>query len=152
MQRSTMDLWVGTLVAAGLAALFFLAFEVSGAATSRLGGETITVTAYFDNIGGLKVKAPIKSAGVLVGRVTDIRLDPTNYRALVTMELRKDVAFPRDTSASILTAGLLGEQYIGLEAGADEEVLRDGDRILLTQSAMVLERLVGQFLTQKTTE
>ncbi|WP_217125519.1 outer membrane lipid asymmetry maintenance protein MlaD [Hydrogenophilus thiooxidans] len=152
MERKSWDVWVGLFVLLGMAALFFLAFEVSSAATSRIDGETIRVVAYFDNIGGLKVKAPVKSAGVLVGRVTAIRLDPKNYRAEVTMELSKRIPFPKDSSASILTAGLLGEQYVGIEAGADLENLQDGDRIVLTQSAVVLEKLIGQFLVNKAAE
>jgi phospholipid/cholesterol/gamma-HCH transport system substrate-binding protein len=152
MERKSWDLWVGFFALLGIAALFFLAFEVSGAATSRVEGETIRVVAYFDNIGGLKVKAPVKSAGVLVGRVTAIRLDPQSYRAEVTMALTKAIPFPKDSSASILTAGLLGEQYIGIEAGADERNLEEGDRISLTQSAVVLEKLIGQFLVNKAAE
>ena len=152
MERKSWDVLVGLFVLLGVAALFFLAFEVSGAATSRIDGETIRVVAYFDNIGGLKVKAPVKSAGVLVGRVTAIRLDPKSYRAEVTMELSRNIPFPKDSSASILTAGLLGEQYVGIEAGADLENLQDGDRILLTQSAVVLEKLIGQFLINKAAE
>lgn len=152
MERKSWDVLVGLFVLLGVAALFFLAFEVSGAATSRIDGETIRVVAYFDNIGGLKVKAPVKSAGVLVGRVTAIRLDPKSYRPEVTMELSRNIPFPKDSSASILTAGLLGEQYVGIEAGADLENLQDGDRILLTQSAVVLEKLIGQFLVNKAAE
>ncbi|MCX7946110.1 MAG: outer membrane lipid asymmetry maintenance protein MlaD [Hydrogenophilus sp.] len=152
MANSRFDLWVGLFVVVGVAALFFLAFQVSGAASARVTGETIQVVAYFDNIGGLKVKAPVKSAGVLVGRVTAIRLDPSTYRAEVTMAISRAVPFPKDTSAAILTAGLLGEQYVGLEAGAESEMLQDGDRIAVTQSAVVLEKLVGQFLVQRSAE
>lgn len=152
MERKSWDVAVGLFVLLGVGALFFLAFQVSSAATSRVRGETIRVVAYFDNIGGLKVKAPVKSAGVLVGRVAAIRLDPASYRAEVTLELTKAIPFPKDTAASILTAGLLGEQYIGLEAGSDEANLADGDRIVMTQSAVVLEKLIGQFLTNKAAE
>jgi len=152
MVRNRWDVAVGLFVLLGIGALFFLAFQVSSSATVRLGGETIRVVALIDNIGGLKVKAPVKSAGVLVGRVAAIRLDPTSYRAEVTLELTKSIPFPKDTSAAILTAGLLGEQYIGLEAGSDERNLADGDRLLLTQSALVLEKLIGQFLTGKAAE
>ena len=148
MSRTALDLWVGIFVAIGFAALAFLAVKVgnfSGLNTS----ETYRIEAAFDNIGGLKVRAPVKSAGVLIGRVQAIRFDSDSYRALVQMEIDKRFEFPADSSASILTSGLLGEQYIGLDAGADIEPLKDGDRVLLTQSAVVLEKLIGQFLFDK---
>ena len=148
MSRTALDLWVGIFVAIGFAALAFLAVKVgnfSGLNTS----ETYRIEAPFDNIGGLKVRAPVKSAGVLIGRVQAIRFDSDSYRALVQMEIDKRFEFPADSSASILTSGLLGEQYIGLDAGADVEPLKDGDRVLLTQSAVVLEKLIGQFLFDK---
>jgi phospholipid/cholesterol/gamma-HCH transport system substrate-binding protein len=110
------------------------------------------VSAQFDNIGGLKVRAPVKSAGVLVGRVASIGFDAESYRAVVGLEIDSRYEFPSDTSAAILTSGLLGEQYIGLEAGADVEMLRDGDRVLLSQSAVVLEKLIGQFLFDRASE
>ena len=148
MSRTALDLWVGIFVAIGFAALAFLAVKVgnfSGLNTS----ETYRIEAAFDNIGGLKARAPVKSAGVLIGRVQAIRFDSASYRALVQMEIDKRFEFPADSSASILTSGLLGEQYIGLDAGADVEPLKDGDRVLLTQSAVVLEKLIGQFLFDK---
>ncbi len=148
MSRTALDLWVGIFVAIGFAALAFLAVKVgnfSGLNTS----ETYRIEAAFDNIGGLKARAPVKSAGVLIGRVQAIRFDSDSYRALVQMEIDKRFEFPADSSASILTSGLLGEQYIGLDAGADIEPLKDGDRVLLTQSAVVLEKLIGQFLFDK---
>ena len=148
MSRTALDLWVGIFVAIGFAALAFLAVKVgnfSGLNTS----ETYRIEAAFDNIGGLQARAPVKSAGVLIGRVQAIRFDSASYRALVQMEIDKRFEFPADSSASILTSGLLGEQYIGLDAGADVEPLKDGDRVLLTQSAVVLEKLIGQFLFDK---
>ncbi len=148
MSRTALDLWVGIFVAIGFAALVFLAMKVSNFSGLNA-SETYRIEAPFDNIGGLKVRAPVKSAGVLIGRVQSVRLDSKTYRAVVQMELDKRFQFPADSSASILTAGLLGEQYIGLEAGADVELLKEGDRVLLTQSAVVLEKLIGQFLFDK---
>ena len=145
MSRTALDLWVGIFVAIGFAALAFLAFKVANFSALNA-SETYRIEAPFDNIGGLKVRAPVKSAGVLIGRVQAIRFDNDSYRALVQMEIDKRFEFPADSSASILTSGLLGEQYIGLDAGADVEPLKDGDRGLLTQSAVVLEKLIGQFL------
>ena len=132
----------------GFVALLFLAFKVGNLGNER-NGATYTVEARFENIGGLKLKAPVKSAGVLVGRVTDIRLDGQKFQAVATLSLDKRYDFPKDTSASILTSGLLGEVYIGLEAGGDDKKLSQGDRILISQSAVVLERLIGQFLFSK---
>ncbi len=151
MNRSTLDLWVGLFVTLGIAALFFLAMKV-GNLSSEHQAQYIKVYAQFDNIGGLKTQAPVRSAGVLVGRVTQIKLDPTSFRAAVTLQLDTKYAFPKDTSASILTAGLLGEQYIGLDAGGDETPLKEGDPIKLTQSAIVIEKLIGQFLFNKAAE
>ncbi|HZV63229.1 MAG TPA: outer membrane lipid asymmetry maintenance protein MlaD, partial [Methylophilaceae bacterium] len=145
MERRTLDLWVGVFAAAGIAALLGLAMKVGNLTASNI-GETYTVTAAFENIGGLKPRAPIKSAGVVVGRIKQITFDTTRYEALVTMELDKRYAFPRDTFANIYTAGLLGEQYIGLEAGGEEEVLKNGDEITQTQDAVVLEKMISQFL------
>ncbi|MFN3988292.1 MAG: outer membrane lipid asymmetry maintenance protein MlaD [Rhodocyclaceae bacterium] len=145
MSRMTLDLWVGIFVALGFAALIFLAMRVanySGFDSS----SAYRVEAPFDNIGGLKVRAPVKSSGVLVGRVAGIRFDTEIYRAVVVLELDPRYPFPADTTAAILTSGLLGEQYVGLEAGADVEMLKDGSRVLITQSAVVLEKLIGQFL------
>lgn len=151
MERTTLDLWVGAFVVGGLIALTILAFKV-GNLGGYDGSETYSVYAEFDNIGGLKIKAPIKSSGVVVGRVTDIHFDNGKFRAQVEMHIGKQFQFPKDTSASILTSGLLGEQYIGLEAGGDEVNLKNGDKFKLTQSAMVLEQLIGQFLFSKASE
>ena len=151
MNRATIDLWVGIFVAAGLVALLFLALKVGNLA-SFSSGQTYQVYAKFANIGGLKIRAPIKSAGVVVGRVSDIRFDNESYDAIVTMTLESAYQFPRDTTAKILTSGLLGEQYIGLEAGGDGVMLKSGDRLRLTQSAVVLENLISQFLFSKAAE
>jgi phospholipid/cholesterol/gamma-HCH transport system substrate-binding protein len=145
MNRTTLDLWVGFFVAIGLASLLFLALKVGGVSVSG-SGETYALEARFGNIGGLKVRAPIKSAGVVVGRVSDIKFDPENYLALVTLDVDARYKFPRDTFATINTSGLLGEQYIGFEAGGDEEVLKAGESIKKTQDAMVLEKLISQFM------
>lgn len=151
MSRTTLDLWVGIFVALGCAALIFLAMKV-GNFTGLNGAQLYSVEAPFDNIGGLKVRAPVKSAGVLVGRVADIRFDAQTYRAVVRLDLDTRYAFPRDTIATILTSGLLGEQYVGLEPGADVDELKQGDRIQITQSAVVLEKLIGQFMFNKAAE
>jgi phospholipid/cholesterol/gamma-HCH transport system substrate-binding protein len=148
MKRATIDIWVGLFVALGAAALVFLSVQV--ASTNTLSGNaSYTVTARFEDLGGLKVQAPVKSAGVLVGRVTGIHFDSKTYQAVVTIVLNSDYKFPADTSAKILTAGLLGDQYIGLTPGADIEELADGGEIEITQSALVLEKLIGQFLYSK---
>ena len=151
MNRATIDLWVGVFVAAGFGALLFLALKV-GNLTAFTTGQTYQVQAKFANIGGLKLRAPVKSAGVVVGRVTDIRFDGESYQAIVTVDVDASYQFPRDTSAKILTSGLLGEQYIGLEAGGDGVMLKNGDRLRLTQSAVVLENLISQFLFNKAAE
>jgi phospholipid/cholesterol/gamma-HCH transport system substrate-binding protein len=148
MQKSRYDLWVGLFVLIGAAALLFLALK-AGNLLSISFEPTYTVTARFDNIGGLKPRAAIKSAGVVVGRVTAITFDDKSFQASVQMELQKGYAFPKDSSAKILTAGLLGEQYIGLEPGAEEKTLVAGDNISQTQSAVVLENLISQFLYSK---
>ncbi|OGA54758.1 MAG: outer membrane lipid asymmetry maintenance protein MlaD [Betaproteobacteria bacterium RIFCSPLOWO2_12_FULL_62_13] len=152
MERTVLDLWVGMFVAAGIAALLVLALKVGNASTTFNVGETYRVSAEFDNIGGLKVRAPVKSAGVVVGRVGEIQFDNERFRARVVMKIDQRYQFPRDTSASILTSGLLGEQYIGLEAGGDSENIKDGGGFKLTQSAVVLEKLIGQFLYNKAAE
>lgn len=152
MDRTLLDLWVGIFVAAGIAALFVLALKVGNASTTFQTGATYSVVAEFDNIGGLKVRAPVKSAGVVVGRVDDIQFDSKKFTARVVLNIDKRYEFPKDTSVSILTSGLLGEQYVGLEAGGDSEVLKDGDTVKLTQSAIVLEKLIGQFLYNKAAE
>lgn len=143
-----LDLWVGVFVVIGIGALFFLALRVGNFAGVDL-SDTYTVNARFDNIGGLKVRAPVKSAGVVVGRVDSINFDTHSYRAEVQFTIASRYEFPADTIASILTSGLLGEQYIGLDAGGDIDMLADGDMIQITQSAMVLEKLIGQFLFDK---
>ena len=145
MSRTTLDIWVGVFVLIGIGALLFLALRVGNLSASAI-GETYVVSAQFDNIGGLKVRAPVKSAGVVVGRVSEIRFDNDSFRAEVVMQVGQRFEFPRDTIGSILTSGLLGEQYIGLDAGADIETLKHGDRLQITQSAVVLEKLIGQFL------
>lgn len=145
MQRATLDLWVGIFVVAGLGALLFLALKV-GNMSGFDSGKSYTVTAEFENIGGLKPRAPIKSAGVVVGRVSDIRFDNSSYEAVVSLKLDERYKFPKDTSAAIMTSGLLGEQYVALEAGGEDKLLANGDRMKLTQGAVVLENLIGQFL------
>lgn len=151
MERSTMDLWVGIFVVAGIAALVMLAMKVGNLSTYNV-SESYQIQAYFDNIGGLKSKASIKSSGVLVGRVTAITLDTQRYKAKVTMSIDKRYQFPKDTIASINTAGLLGEQYIGLNPGGDADNLAAGGEIKKTQSAMVLEDLIGKFIYNKAEE
>jgi phospholipid/cholesterol/gamma-HCH transport system substrate-binding protein len=151
MKRTTLDLWVGIFVTAGVAALFILALKVGNASSVSV-SDGYRVIAEFDNIGGLKVRAPVKSAGVVVGRVEGIALDTRSFRANVTLRIDKHFPFPRDSSASILTAGLLGEQYVGMDGGGDEQNLADGDRIKITQSAIVLEKVIGQFLYGKAAE
>jgi phospholipid/cholesterol/gamma-HCH transport system substrate-binding protein len=151
MERTTVDLWVGVFVALGVAAMFGLALKVGNLTSSNL-GETYKVTAAFENIGGLKPRAPVKSAGVVIGRVDSIAFDGKDYEAKVTLKIDKRYQFPTDTFANIYTAGLLGEQYIGLEAGGEEAQLKEGDRITHTQDAVVLEKLISQFLYNKASE
>ena len=151
MNRKLMDLWVGVFVVAGFAAILFLALRVGNVSSANF-AETYQLNARFDNIGGLKVRGPVKSAGVVVGRVTGISFDPQTYEAVVTMTIDSRYRFPKDTFASILTAGLLGEHYIGLEAGGDEKMLQSGDAFAQTQSAVVLEKLIGQFMFNKASE
>lgn len=146
MKRSIIDLWVGIFVAIGLASVTFLALKVANL-TPQSNSNSYTLIAEFDNIGGLKVKAPVKSSGVVVGRVSNIELDTKRYVARATLTLEGQYHFSRDTSAEILTAGLLGEQYVGLVQGGDEENLKPGDRLQLTSSALVLEQLIGKFMT-----
>ena len=151
MNRSTIDLWVGVFVVMGFVALIFLALRVGNLASFST-GQTYKVEAKFGNIGGLKVRAPVKSAGVVVGRVVDVRFDNESYEAVVLMDIEQGYQFPRDTTAKILTSGILGEQYVGLEAGGDAKMLAGGDRLRLTQSAVVLENLISQFLFNKAAE
>ncbi|MBI3524466.1 MAG: outer membrane lipid asymmetry maintenance protein MlaD [Betaproteobacteria bacterium] len=148
MNRVTLDLWVGIFVAIGLGAILFLGLKVGNLGSSSV-GETYRLEAKFDNIGGLKVRGAVKSAGVVVGRVAKISFDTENYLALVAMDIDKRYKFPRDTFATINTAGLLGEQYVGLEVGGDTVMLKDGDTIKKTQSAIVLEKLISQFMFDK---
>jgi phospholipid/cholesterol/gamma-HCH transport system substrate-binding protein len=151
MNRSTIDLWVGAFVVAGIAGLLFLALKVGNLASFST-AQTYQVQAKFANIGGLKVRAPVKSAGVVIGRVADIRFDNESYEAIVSVNIDAVYQFPRDTTAKILTSGILGEQYVGLEAGGDGVMLKNGDRLRLTQSAVVLENLISQFLFNKAAE
>jgi phospholipid/cholesterol/gamma-HCH transport system substrate-binding protein len=151
MKRTTVDLWVGVFVTAGLVALLVLALKV-GNASSVSAADGYRLTATFDNIGGLKVRAPVKSAGVVVGRVEQIAFDNEAYQARVTLRLDKRYKFSTDTTAAILTSGLLGEQYIGLDGGGEEQAFKDGDTLKHTQSAIVLEKLIGQFLYGKAAE
>lgn len=148
MQRKSLDVWVGLFVLLGALALVFLALK-AGNMSSMTFAETYPVITKFDNIGGLKPQAPVKSSGVVVGRVGSIHFDDKKFQAVVTLNLESRYRFPKDSSAKILTSGLLGEQYIGLEAGGDEKVLASGDQIKMTQSAVVLENLISQFLYSK---
>jgi len=151
MNRSTIDLWVGIFVVAGIAALLFLALKAGNLATFS-NSKSYHVQAKFANIGGLKVRAPVKSAGVVVGRIAGIEFDNQSYEAQVSMTIDEKYKFPRDTTAKILTSGILGEQYVGLEAGGDEKMLEPGGTLRLTQSAVVLENLISQFLFNKAAE
>jgi phospholipid/cholesterol/gamma-HCH transport system substrate-binding protein len=146
MNRKTLELWVGLFVAAGLIALAMLAFKVGNLTTADV-VDGYRIKARFDNIGGLKVKAAVTMGGVRIGRVSEVSFDNQKYQAIVTLDIDgRYKQIPKDSSASILTAGLLGEQYIGIEPGGDEEYLKTGDTIKLTQSALVLEKLISQFL------
>lgn len=148
MQSSKNDFWVGLFVLIGAAAVLFLALQ-SANLLSLSFQPTYRVVAKFENIGGLKPRSAVRSSGVVVGRVAAITFDDQSYQARVTLELENRFAFPKDSSLKILTSGLLGEQYIGIEAGADERNLAQGDTITNTQSAVVLENLIGQFLYNK---
>jgi phospholipid/cholesterol/gamma-HCH transport system substrate-binding protein len=152
INRKSLELWVGLFVAAGILALAMLAFKV-GNLTSADVMNSYKVTARFDNVGGLKVKAAVTMAGVRIGRVSAIAFDNKKYQALVTMDIDgRYQIIPKDSSASILTSGLLGDQYIGIEPGGDDASLKSGDSFLRTQSALVLEKLVGQVIFDKTRE
>ena len=148
MNRATIDLWVGIFVTIGLGAIVFLALKV-GNLTTLDAKPSYRLEVNFDNIGGLKMRAPVKAAGVVVGRVESVRLDPKTYEAVVTLKIDNGYQFSKDTIGSILTSGLLGEVYIGLEAGGDPQMLTDGGKIAKSQSAVVLEKLIGQFLFDK---
>jgi phospholipid/cholesterol/gamma-HCH transport system substrate-binding protein len=151
MQRKSLDIWVGLFVLLGAASLMFLALK-AGNMSSLSFGQTYSVITKFDNIGGLKPQAPVKSAGVVVGRVGEIKFDDKSFQATVMLNLESKYKFPKDSSAKILTSGLLGEQYIGLEPGGDTQNLAAGDKIKMTQSAVVLENLISQFLFSKAAE
>lgn len=151
MDRTTIDLWVGVFIALGAAALLGLAMKVGNLTTGRV-GATYSVTAAFENIGSLKPRAPVKSAGVVVGHVNNITFDSKTFEAVVTIDIDQRYPFPKDTFANIYTAGLLGEQYVGLEAGGDEVELKNGDKITQTQDAVVLEKMISQFLYSKASE
>lgn len=151
MNNRAVDFWVGLFVVLGFAALVFLALK-AGNLTSFSTNEKYRVEAQFDNIGGLKARAPVKSAGVVVGRVAGITLDPVSFRAVVAMDFERGFEFPKDSSARILTSGLLGEQYVGVEPGGDVENIQDGGKFERTQSAVVLENLISQFLFSKATD
>jgi phospholipid/cholesterol/gamma-HCH transport system substrate-binding protein len=151
MERNKNDVWVGLFVLIGAAALVFLALQAANLLTLSF-QPTYRLAAKFDNIGGLKPKAAVKSAGVVVGRVESIAFDGKSFQALVTLALETRYEFPKDSSLKVLTSGLLGEQYVGIEAGADDKNLVAGDTITTTQSAVVLENLIGQFLYNKAAE
>ena len=151
MDKIKFDAWVGIFVAIGVISLLGLAMKV-GNLTSNDIRETYSVIAHFENIGGLKPRAPVKGAGVVVGRVKSVVFDTKNYHAIVKIDIDKRYVFPKDTFANIYTAGLLGEQYIGLEPGGDTTNLGEGDRITQTQDAVVLEKLISQFLYSKASE
>jgi len=145
MNRKMTDVLVGIFVVLGFGALLFLALQAGNLASFSI-SKSYAIEANFDNIGGLKVRAPIKSAGVTVGRVSSISFDDQSFRAKVILEIEEQFKFPKDSSVKILTSGLLGEQYVGLEPGGDLKNLAAGDKLFLTQSAVVLENLIGQFL------
>ena len=149
MGKKGIETLVGTFVLLGILGLVFLALQAANLASFSRSNDGYVLTARFDNIGGLKVRAPVRSAGVTVGRVTRIALDPKTYQGVVTLDIENGYKFPKDSSAKILTAGLLGDQYIGLEPGGDERNLAAGDVITQTQSAVVLENLISQFLFSK---
>jgi phospholipid/cholesterol/gamma-HCH transport system substrate-binding protein len=151
MDKKGYDFWVGLFVVAGLLAFLYIALRIGSFGSLKI-ENPYPLLAYFENIGGLKPRAAVKSSGVVVGRVSDIKFDNDKFKAKVSLLIDGRYHFPKDTSAAILTSGLLGDQYIGLEAGGDEENLSPGDEIAITQSAVVLERLIGQFLYQQSGE
>jgi len=148
MQRTVMDFWVGVFVMAGIGALLILGLKVGNLASYQ-SGDSYVLLGNFENIGGLKIRAPVKSAGVVVGRVTNIEFSPETYDAVVTLSIDSRYRFPKDTFASILTSGLLGEQYVGLLPGGDEAMLEDGEHFMKTNSAVILEEMIGRFLFNK---
>ena len=151
MTRKELDLWVGIFAVIGIGAMLFLSLKVANLA-SFSSGDAYQISAKFENIGGLKIRGAVKSAGVVVGRVSDIRFDNESFDAVVSMNIDSRYQFPKDSSAKILTSGLLGDQYIGITAGGDSANLKNGDTLKLTQSAVVLENLIGQFLYNKAAE
>lgn len=152
LQQRIVEITVGLFILAGIVALLVLALKVSNLGAFTGAADGYHVTAKFENIGGLKSRSPVTIAGVLVGRVESINFDAQTQQAVVHLNISDDYELSADTSASIFTAGLLGEQYLGLEPGGDERILKDGDEIKLTQSALVLEQLIGQFLFNKAAE
>lgn len=148
MRKSVLDFWVGLFVLVGIIALLFLALK-AGNMSSFSFAKTYQVKAAFDNIGGLKVRAPVKSSGVVVGRVSQILFDDKSYQAIAVLDMDQRYQFPKDSSAKVLTSGLLGEQYIGIEPSGDSVMLASGSKITMTQSAVVLENLISQFLYSK---
>ncbi len=151
MNNRALEFWVGVFVLCGFAALLFLALKV-GDLNPGGAGESYRVSARFSNIGSLKARAPVRAAGVTVGRVVDVDFDPVRYQATVSMAIAAQYRFPTDTSASILTSGVLGENYVGLDAGGEDSLLADGDTLTITQSAIVLEHVIGQFFYDKAQE
>jgi phospholipid/cholesterol/gamma-HCH transport system substrate-binding protein len=151
MDKRTLDTLVGLFVVLGALALAFLSLKAANLASFSF-DSTYRLIARFDNVGGLKIRAPVKSAGVTVGRIASVSFDDTNFQGVVTLEVDRRYKFPADTSAKILTSGLLGDQYVGLEPGADDKNLNPGDSIKLTQSAVVLENLIGQLIYSKAGE
>jgi len=152
MEKRALEFWVGVFVLAGILALIMLAFKVGNLTSSDV-SNAYTVDARFENIGGLKVKSPVTMAGVRIGRVTGVSFDKKTYQAVVELSIDgRYKNIPDDSSASILTSGLLGEQYIGITPGGSDDYLKQGDRILLTQSALVLENLIGQVMVKLTSE
>jgi phospholipid/cholesterol/gamma-HCH transport system substrate-binding protein len=151
MHRKTIDVWVGLFVLLGAVSLLFLALKAGNMSTISF-SKTYAIVGKFDNIGGLKPQSPVKSAGVVVGRVGDITFDDKSFQALVRLDMNPTYKFPKDSSLKILTSGLLGEQYVGIEAGGDTNNLVEGDRISRTQSAAVLEDLINQFIYSKAAE
>ncbi len=148
MGKKTIETLVGGFVLLGMLGLVFLALKAANLGSVG-GGDTYMVQARFDNIGGLKVRAPVRTAGVTVGRVTRIALDSKSFQGVVSMEIERGYQYPKDSAAKILTSGLLGDQYVGLDPGGDDKNLAAGDTVPQTQSAVVLENLIGQFLSSK---
>lgn len=150
MGKKKIEILVGLFVLLGMLGLVFLALQAANLGSIGIGGgDTYTLQARFDNIGGLKPRAPVRSAGVLVGRVKKVSLDAKTFQGVVTMEIERNFQFPKDSAAKILTSGLLGDQYVGMEPGGDDKNLAPGDTVAQTQSAVVLENLIGQFITGK---